>query len=183
MISLYEAVLTISSSRLKKNHCKPAELLGIVSLSNSRHKKYSKSILGSLRRERTSTVYRARDYQYSTVDSCLKFHSDAMGNLLTFHFLLFYESCWTLLACYPYSVYSTCAYQLPHHNSTLLLSWGWCCLLQLLNFIICVFVPWMPISLSPQLWQHFSSQLLSVCGLWRVELPKCLWYLYQAKKK
>lgn len=69
--------------------------LGIVSLSND---KKSKSILSS---RRTSTEYR-RDYQHSTVDSCLKFHSDAMGNLLTFLITLFCTSCRPALAAYSY---------------------------------------------------------------------------------
>lgn len=104
-----------------------------------------------------------RDYQHSTVDSCLMIQCDAMENLLTFHLSLFFESCCTLHTHCPYGKGRHAQKSSPHH----LLELGWCCLIQFQLPVAEIYSIWMFLGcqfLSPPTTpiQHFSL-LLCVC--------------------
>lgn len=112
-----------------------------------------------------------RDYQYSTVDSCLKIHCDAMGNLLTFlssRFLSLFSMTrvvlFSLLVWHAHNN-SPITFELNAFMGLVLLCYSISC--QLLNY----YVLWMPIQILPiyNILSAFFSE---------VELRKCLWYLF-----
>lgn len=126
---------------------------------------------------RNAQIQRDYDYQYSTVDSCLKVHCDAIENLLTFLSSRFLSLCATtlvgLLSPLVWHAYndSPITFESNASMGLVLLCYSISC--QLLNYY---YVLWMPIQILP------NYNILSAAVFSEVELRKCLRYLFFCAK-